>query len=197
MLQDLLLGGALGGAGVQSLLNASPLRGLLQQRLRLGGIGECIRKGHLYAIAVTATSYHSGKSFTFIQGQSGHPVWRKARRVALPVELTLDHVLASAAIPIVFQPVRLRTAAGEFWFGDGGLRLVTPLSPAIRLGATKIFAVGIRCQRSADDLSHTELLGTGEGKPVMPQPPCRRSVASSSTPSFSTTSIPTSTTSGA
>jgi NTE family protein len=170
-LQDLLFGGAIGGAGVQSLLNATPLRAFLQDRLPLSGIGESIRRGHLYAIAVTATSYHSGKSFTFIQGQPGHPVWRKARRVALPAKLSLDHVLASAAIPIVFQPVRLRTAAGEFWFGDGGLRLVTPLSPAIRLGASKLFAVGIRCQRSADDLSQTELLGTGDGKPVMPQPP--------------------------
>jgi len=170
-LQDLLLGGAIGRAGVQSLLNAAPLRAFLGERLRLKDIGESIRRGHLYAVAVTATSYHSGKSFTFIQGQPGHPVWRKARRVALPVELTLDHVLASAAIPIVFQPVCLRTAAGEFWFGDGGLRLVTPLSPAIRLGASKVFAVGIRCQRAADDLSQTELLGTGEGKPVMPQPP--------------------------
>jgi NTE family protein len=171
LLQDLLLGGVFGGAGVQSLLNATPLRAFLEQRLPLSGIAESIRRRHLYAVAVTATSYHSGKSFTFIQGQPGHPVWRKARRVALPAELTLDHILASAAIPIVFQPVRLRSAAGEFWFGDGGLRLVTPLSPAIRLGATKIFAIGIRCQRSADDLSQSELLGNGEGKPVMAQPP--------------------------
>ena len=171
ILQDLMFGGFVGGAGVQSLLNATPLRAFLQERLPLGGIGESIRKGHLYALAVTATSYHSGKSFTFIQGQPGHPIWRKARRVALPAELTLNHILASAAIPIVFQPVRLRSAAGEFWFGDGGLRLVTPLSPAIRLGASKVFAVGIRCQRSADDLSQTELLGSGDGKPVMPQPP--------------------------
>jgi NTE family protein len=171
ILQDLMFGGFVGGAGVQSLLNATPLRAFLQERLPLAGIADSIRKGHLYAVAVTATSYHSGKSFTFIQGQPGHPIWRKARRVALPAELTLDHVLASAAIPIVFQPVRLRSAAGEFWFGDGGLRLVTPLSPAIRLGASKVFAVGIRCQRSADDLSQTELLGSGDGKPVMPQPP--------------------------
>ena len=171
ILQDLMFGGFVGGAGVQSLLNATPLRAFLQERLPLAGIADSIRKGHLYAIAITATSYHSGKSFTFIQGQPGHPIWRKARRVALPAELTLDHVLASAAIPIVFQPVRLRSAAGEFWFGDGGLRLVTPLSPAIRLGASKLFAVGIRCQRSADDLSQTELLGSGDGKPVMPQPP--------------------------
>ncbi len=171
LLRDMAFGGMLGNAGVLSLLDASPLRAFLSDKVPIAGINESIRRGQLYALAITATSYHSGKSFTFVQGQAGHPLWRKARRVTLPVRMTLDHVLASAAIPLVFQPVRLKTAAGEFWFGDGGLRLVTPLSPAIRLGASKIFAVGIRCQRSADDLSVTELHGVGEGKPVMPQPP--------------------------
>ena len=156
---------------MQSLLNAAPLRAFLESGCRSPASPSRFGAGHLYAIAVTATSYHSGKSFTFIQGQPGPPRVAQGRRVALPAELTLDHILASAAIPIVFQPVRLRSAAGEFWFGDGGLRLVTPLSPAIRLGAIKMLAIGIRCQRSADDLSQTELLGSGDGKPVMAQPP--------------------------
>jgi NTE family protein len=60
---------------------------------------------------------------------------------------------------------------GDFYFGDGGLRLVNPFSPAIRLGATRVFAVGIRCHRSADDLSHSELIGLGDLKPVMERPP--------------------------
>jgi len=170
-LQDLTLGGVLGGAGAQSLLNAAPLRPFLARHLPIDGIGEAIKRGHLYAAAVSATSYHSGKSFTFIQGQPGHPLWSKSRRVTLPVTLTLDHVCASAAIPIVFQPVRLRGQGADVYFGDGGLRLVTPLSPAIRLGATRVFAVGIRCQRSADDLSLTELTGRGDEAPVMEQPP--------------------------
>ena len=170
-LQDLTVGGFIGGAGVRSLLDASPLRAFLTKHLQLEGIAESIRRGHLYATAVSATSYHSGKSFTFIEGKAGHPLWVKSRRVTLGVRLTMDHILASAAIPIVFQPVLIRSEVGDFYFGDGGLRLVTPFSPAIRLGATRVFAVGIRCQRSADDLSQTELVTARTEKPKMPQPP--------------------------
>ncbi|MBI1814622.1 MAG: patatin-like phospholipase family protein [Deltaproteobacteria bacterium] len=171
MLQDLTFGGLLPGAGVRSLLDASPLRAFLAKHLPLEGIAESIRRGHLYAAAVSATSYHSGKSFTFIEGTPGHPLWVKARRVTLAVRLTIDHICASAAIPIVFQPVRLRSEVGDFYFGDGGLRLVTPFSPAIRLGATRVFAVGIRCPRSADDLSQTELITRRDEEPKMPPPP--------------------------
>lgn len=157
-LRDLSLGGLIGGGNIQSLLDASPLRELLASHLPLDGIGAAIRAGHLYAVAVSATSYHSGKSFTFIQGRKGHPLWLKSRRVALPVELTVDHVCASASIPILFSPVQVPSPeVGECWFGDGGMRLVTPFSPAIRLGASRIFAVGIRCQSSADALSRAEL----------------------------------------
>ena len=157
-LRDLSLGGLIGGGNIQSLLDASPLRDLLAKHLPLDGIASAIRAGHLYAVAVSATSYHSGKSFTFIQGRKGHPLWLKSRRVALSVDLTVDHVCASASIPILFSPVQVPSPeVGECWFGDGGMRLVTPFSPAIRLGASRIFAVGIRCQSSADALSRAEL----------------------------------------
>ncbi|MGH7788830.1 MAG: patatin-like phospholipase family protein [Candidatus Binatia bacterium] len=155
--RDLALGGLIGGGTVQSLVDATPLRAHLTKHLPLGGIAEAVRKNQLYAVAISATSYHSGKSFTFIQGQPGHPLWIKSRRVALAVELTLDHVLASAAIPVVFPPVQITSEVGECFFGDGGLRLVTPFSPAIRLGASRVFAVGIRCHSSADALSRAEL----------------------------------------
>jgi len=86
-------------------------------------------------------------------------MWVKSRRVVLPVTLTHRHILASGAIPIVFPPVRVESEAGELWFGDGGLRLVAPMSPAIRLGATRIFAVGIRSTRAAGALAHEEASG--------------------------------------
>jgi len=155
--RDLALGGLIGGGTVQSLLDATPLRAHIAAHLPLEGIGNAIRSGTLYAVAVSATSYHSGKSYTFIQGRPGHPLWLKSRRVSLAVELTLDHILASAAIPIVFPPVLVRSEIGECYFGDGGLRLVTPFSPAIRLGATRLFAVGIRCPGAADALTRAEL----------------------------------------
>ena len=171
LLRDLALGAILGAGHTPSLLDASPLRRLLERSLTLHGIGESIQAGRLYAVAVTATSYHSGKCFTFIQGRPGHPLWSKSRRVTLSVQLTLDHILASAAIPIIFAPILLKSEVGDFYFGDGGLRLVNPFSPAIRLGASRVFAVGIRCHRSADDLSHAELVGLGDLKPVMGRPP--------------------------
>jgi len=155
--RDLALGPVLGRTVTASLLDARPLHRLIAAAMPPGGISAAIRRGHLYAIAVSATSYHSGRAFTFVQGRAGHPVWVKSRRVVLPVELTPAHVCASAAIPIVFPPVALPTAGGDVYFGDGGLRLVTPLSPAIRLGATSIFAIGVRSQRAAEALSREEL----------------------------------------
>ena len=153
------------------MLDTAPLRGFLDRTLPLEGIGESIRRGHLYAIAVTATSYHSGRSFTFIQGRPGHPLWTKSRRVTLPVELTLDHVCASAAIPIVFPPVRVRCAGRDLWFGDGGLRLVTPCSPAIRLGATSVLAIGVRSAAAAASLSRAEQLLGADGESAIVRPP--------------------------
>jgi len=174
LLRDVALGGLLGSTVTQGLLDASPLRGHLAKAFRLGDVAHAIASGHLYAVAVTATSYHSGRSFTFVQGQPGHPVWQKSRRVVLPVELSLDHICASAAIPIVFQPVRVRTPAGALYFGDGGLRLVTPFSPAIRLGATHVFGIGIRSQRAATALAHVEVSTaeeSGAPGPILACPP--------------------------
>lgn len=157
LLRDLTIGAALGETVTQSLFDATPLYRLIARSLPSKGIADAIRLGHLHALAVSATSYHSGRSFTFVQGRPGHSVWRKSRRVVLPVELTADHICASAAIPIVFPPVQIRSVAGNLFFGDGGLRLANPFSPAIRLGATHVFAVGIRSQRAADALSREEL----------------------------------------
>jgi len=174
LLRDMLLGGLLGHTVTQALFDTSPLRVFLRARLPLGGIADSIRRGHLYAVAVSATSYHSGRSFTFVQGRDGHPVWSKSRRVVLPVEITLDHVLASAAIPMVFPPVRVRSAAGDLYFGDGALRLVTPFSPAIRLGADRVLAVGVRSQRAAETLTREELATaeeSGAADTILPSPP--------------------------
>jgi NTE family protein len=156
-LRDLSLGGVLGGAGACALLDATPLEAFLERHLRLDGIRDAIHAGHLFAVAIAATSYHSGRSFIFVEGRPGHPVWMKSRRVVRSVELSLDHVRASAAIPIVFPPVAIRSAGTEVFFGDGGLRQVTPLSPAIRLGAERVFAIGVRSQRAAVGLASAEL----------------------------------------
>jgi len=87
------------------------------------------------------------------------------------VQMTLDHICASAAIPIVFPPVRLMCEGRPLWFGDGGLRLVNPLSPAIRLGASRVFAVGVRSQSAAASLSRAEQLQGAESEPSVLRPP--------------------------
>ncbi len=170
-LRDLAFGGLIGGGTAHSLLDASPLRSFIADALPLANIERAIRRGHLEALAVSATSYHSGRSFIFIHGRKGHPTWHKSRRVCMSVRLKVDHVLASAAIPIIFQPVRINTGGADCYFGDGGLRLVAPLSPAIRLGAERVVAIGIRCTRSADALSRAELSAGGTTGPVTIAPP--------------------------
>ena len=149
---DLSFGGALGGGNARSLLDATPLRHFLKTHLDCSRIQENIRRGNLYALAISATNYSSGKSYLFIQGAKGHPMWNRSRRVTLATKITVEHICASAAIPMVFQPVRLDTAHGTAFFGDGCLRLQQPLSPIIRLGAKKIFAIGVRCE----NLEHQE-----------------------------------------
>jgi NTE family protein len=143
---DLSFGALLGGGHARSLLDATPLRQFLKTHLRCDRIHGNIKRGHLYALAITATNYNSGKSYLFIQGRKGHPMWDRSRRVTLATKITVEHVCASAAIPLVFQPVRLKTARGTAFFGDGCVRLQQPLSPVIRLGAERIFAVGVRSE---------------------------------------------------
>jgi len=149
---DLSFGGILGGGNARSLLDASPLRHFLNKHLNCERIQSNIKQGHLYALAISATNYHSGKSYLFIQGKKGHPMWNRSRRVTLATKITVEHICASAAIPFIFQPVRLQTARGTAFFGDGCVRLHQPLSPIIHLGAEKILAIGVR----GESLEHQE-----------------------------------------
>jgi len=150
---DLSFGALLGGGNARSLLDAAPLRHFLHQHLNCDRIQENIRRGRLYALAVSATNYNSGKSYLFIQGAKGHPIWQRLRLVTIPTKITVDHICASAAIPLVFQPVKLKIPRGEAFFGDGCVRLQQPLSPVIRLGAQKVFAFGVRCDEEHKDFT--------------------------------------------
>jgi NTE family protein len=155
---DLSFGAILGGGNAHSLIDATPLRHFLNTHLRCDRIDANIKRGHLYALAISATNYTSGKSYLFIQGKEGHPMWSRSRRVTLATAITVDHICASAAIPLVFQPVRLETALGTAFFGDGCVRLQQPLSPVIRLGANKLMAIGVRCE----NLEHQKEAGGRE-----------------------------------
>lgn len=172
MAMDMALGGLIGGGRLDALMNTAPLRAFLGSHMDFSGIADSVQRGDLHALAITATGYHSGKSYTFVEGASSHPLWNKSRRVALRTPITLEHVCASAAIPLVFPPVALSINGGTAYFGDGALRLTTPLSPAIRLGATRLLAIGVRCANAADDLLRTEMADSSVIAPEhMQRPP--------------------------
>lgn len=145
-----LLGGVAGtllgtrgeAAVVRGLLDMSPLRDSLAARLDFAGIDAKIAGGRLRAVAVSTTSYASGATVTFVHGSPDTPTWRRALRHAVRARLTLDHVLASAALPILFPAVRL----GDGFYGDGSVRLTAPLAPAIHLGARAILVVTQRSE---------------------------------------------------
>jgi NTE family protein len=142
---DLSFGAIVGGGNARSLLDATPLHHFLNKHLDSDRIQENIKRGDLYALAISATNYNSGKSYLFIQGKKGHPMWNRIRLVTVATKITVDHVCASSAIPMVFQPIKLKTPRGSAFFGDGCARLQQPLSPVIRLGAERVFAIGVRC----------------------------------------------------
>ena len=136
----------LGGLGVRnpaSLLDNAPLRELLTQNVRFEGIRRSIEQGHVDAVAVTASAYATARSVTFFQGRPELTSWTRVRRIGRATRLTVDHLMASSAVPFVFPPVQI---GGEF-YGDGSMRHRAPLSPAIHLGADRMLVVGVRDER--------------------------------------------------
>lgn len=122
----------------RSLLDNSPLRTLLTEKLDFGAIAQAIEHGALHAVSVTCSGYTSGESLSFYQGAKSVVPWRRAARVGFPARLTPDHLLASSAIPFVFPAVKIHR---EF-FGDGSMRQLAPISPAVHLGATRVLVIG-------------------------------------------------------
>ncbi|MEZ5908880.1 MAG: patatin-like phospholipase family protein [Hyphomicrobiaceae bacterium] len=131
---------ALGIPNPQALLDNTPLRRLLAEQLDFGAIEGAIRAGDLRAVGVTASSYDRGRAVTFFQGARELEGWSRARRDGVPTPLTLEHVMAAAALPFVFPAQRI----GREHFGDGSLRLTSPLSPAIHTGADRILVITAR-----------------------------------------------------
>lgn len=90
-------------------------------------------------VAVTAFGYESGQAVTFYQGRGTIEPWLRHRRIGRPTQLTVDHLLASSAIPLLFAPVML----DQEYFGDGAVRQSAPISPALHLGANRVLVVGV------------------------------------------------------
>ncbi|HTW37261.1 MAG TPA: patatin-like phospholipase family protein [Steroidobacteraceae bacterium] len=129
----------------RSMLDNSPLRELLAAHIEWPGIRTSIERGHLRAAALCATSYASGQSVTFFDGMEEVPDWARSQRLGRRTLLTLDHLMASVGIPLLFPAMKL----GEEYFGDGAMRQLSPLSPAIHLGADRLLVLGVRARRAA------------------------------------------------
>jgi NTE family protein len=121
-----------------SLLDNAPLRDMLERNLDFSRIQTHIDSGALYAACVTASGYTSGQSVSFFQGGSGLEGWERNQRIGAAVPLSLDLLIASAALPFIFPAVKFNRE----YFGDGSMRQIAPVSPALHLGADRVLVVG-------------------------------------------------------
>ncbi len=158
-LTRLALGGSKLSPEVRGLLDTTPLRRLMETQLqandgRIEGIGRNIDSGRLRALALFTVNYGTGQTVIWVEG-SKVEAWERPSRRSVSTQLTVEHVMASSALPLVFPAVEL--AGG--WYGDGGIRLAAPFSPALHLGADRLLAVSIRYPRSIEEAGRTVLKG--------------------------------------
>ncbi len=137
--------GGLGRFNPPALLDNSPLRDLLETVVPCEQIQASIDAGAVEAVAVTASGYASGESVSFFQSAPTLSSWRRTNRVGSAARLSVDHLMASAALPIIFPAVKV----SREYFGDGSMRQSAPLSPALHLGAERLFVIGVRREQTA------------------------------------------------
>ncbi|HEX9183640.1 MAG TPA: patatin-like phospholipase family protein [Burkholderiales bacterium] len=121
-----------------SLLDNAPLKDMLEKSMPFDRIQQHIDAGALYAVCVTASGYTTGQSVSFFQGGSGLEGWERNQRIGAAVMLKLEYLLASAALPFIFPAVKVHRE----YFGDGSMRQIAPVSPALHLGADRVLIVG-------------------------------------------------------
>jgi NTE family protein len=146
------LTGLLGRSGINYLLDPAPLRELVEASVPFGRMRRHLRNGRLRGIAISATNYHTGAGVTFFEGAPDIQPWTRSARVGVRARIGPDHVMASAAIPVFFPPVKIDRA----FYGDGCVRMNYPLSPAIHLGAHRIVAISVRHERDPVETARRE-----------------------------------------
>ncbi len=154
----LLSGGSKAAPEPDSLLDVTPLRNFLRVALDtvdgpIEGIEQNLESGELRAVALSTLRYATGQTITWVQGRD-FDAWERPRRRGVKSRLTIEHVMASAALPLMFPAVEI----GDSWYGDGGIRLSSPLAPAIHLGADRILAISTKQRKDfteADDPDFT------------------------------------------
>ena len=155
----LVSGGFSNESSARSLLDSTPLRELLQRAFLpqgnvIGGIRKNLQHGKLKAFAITGTNYATGQALTWVMGKEIR-MWERPWRRSEATDITIDHIMSSASLPLLFPAVRV----GNAWYGDGGIRQSAPLSPAIYLGAKRILAISTRHLRSMEDASTPVCIG--------------------------------------
>lgn len=140
-LLDLSMGGMKKSTPGKSLLDTSPLRKLIEKNVDFKRIQEKIDSGEMQALAITALDYLNANSTTFVQGAKNLPTWSRVRRKSVGAKISVDHLMASSAIPLLFPPIEINPYG---YFGDGSVRNLSPCAPAIYLGCDRILAIGVR-----------------------------------------------------
>lgn len=138
------------GSSINHLLDTSPLENLANREIDFAHIQENIIRGNLHGLALSTTNYNSGSNVVFYQGEESIKDWTRSDRFSYRTELGVEHMMASAAIPFFFPPIKI----GESHYGDGCIRQTTPLSPAIHLGAQKLVAIGVRHSHDHEKMRH-------------------------------------------
>ncbi|MEB0134967.1 patatin-like phospholipase family protein [Actimicrobium sp. CCC2.4] len=125
-----------------SLLDNTPLVTLLNRMLNFPRLDAALLDGKLHALAVTASSYTGGQHITFYQSEADIAPWVRTQRVSMRAQIGVEHLLASSAIPLMFPATALNCDGRREFCGDGSMRQLAPISPAIHLGADKVFVIG-------------------------------------------------------
>jgi NTE family protein len=131
--------GSRGPARTASMFDSSPLRSMLAREFDPDSVAKHIAAGRLHALSINATSYTSGQSVTFFQGESSIAPWGRIRRRGERAVVGIDHLLASSAIPFIFPAERV----GDDYYADGSVRQIAPLSPALHLGARRLLVIAV------------------------------------------------------
>ncbi|HEX4780524.1 MAG TPA: patatin-like phospholipase family protein [Usitatibacter sp.] len=140
-----------------SLLDNRPLESLLRRRLDFSRIEGNIKSGALDAVSITCSGYTSGQSCSFFQGADHCEGWQRSQRIGIKARLGPEHLMASSALPFVFPPYKLNR---EF-FGDGSMRQIAPVSPALHLGSDRVVVVGTaRIRTDAPERTRSDLYPT-------------------------------------
>ena len=155
----LLKGGSPFSSDARGICDTAPLEQVLRRMLcgggrEIDGLTENLAEGSLKAVAVTTLNYATNQTVTWVMGR-GIDVWERPNRRSSHARITIDHIMASSALPLIFPAVKL----GSAWHGDGGIRLSAPLSPALHLGARRILAMTTRYQQTFEEADIPETIG--------------------------------------